>query len=246
MRDYYFNEDKSDEKKRLLGRVCAYSELGMYKEAISECKKIIRLDPNDPSPFVDLGYNCEEDGYVDRAIKYYRYAIRKFPAPSNALSRLYTNLGYCYGKYKKRDDLEIVCCEKALKMDPYNEWALNNIAGILEKKGRRIESLLCYEKAYEACKHKYGAVCDHITHNFAWALYRCKKYTRAWLIYKYLVNECPDKPHVICDFGRVNYKMGAYGEALEYFSKALSISPGRHYRRLYRVAYKKIDNPQSG
>lgn len=226
-----------DEKERLLRRAQGYYTLGMYKDAIEECRKLIRIDPDNPDRFLDLGSYCEDDGQIYKAIRYYKYAIKKFPDDS----RFYANLGYCYGKYKKRDDTEMICCEKALEIDPYNEWALNNIASMLERKGSRKESLVYYEKAYEACKHKYGSVCDHIMHNFAWALYRCKKYARAWLIYSYLADEFPDRYHVICDFGRVNYKMGAYDKALDYFGRALAISPGRHYQRLYRVACNKTN-----
>lgn len=235
MRNYY---DLSDEKNRIRDRILAYTELGMHREAIRESKELVRLDPNDPSSFIDLGCSCEEGGQVDRAIRYYRYAIKRFPSDS----RLYVNLGYCFEKYKKRDDMEIVLCEKALEIDPYNEWALNNIGATLDRKRKLKESLSYHERAYEACKRKYGSVCDQIVHNFAWALYRCKRYARAWLIYSYLIEKCPDKPHVVCDFGRVNYKMGMYHKAWDYFAKALVISPdSRHYKRLYKVAYNKIN-----
>lgn len=234
MRNY---SSVSDEKSRIRGRIQAYSELGMHKEAIRESKELIRLDPDDSSSYIDLGSTCEEDGQVERAMRCYRYALKKFPKDS----RLYVNLGYCFEKYKKRDDIEMTLCEKALEIDPYNEWALNNIGAILARKDKLKESLSYYEKAYEACKHKYRFVCEHIMHNFAWALYRCRKYPRAWLIYSYLVCEYPDKPHVVCDFGRVNYKMGMYRKAVDYFAKALAISPdGRHYKRLYGAAYKKV------
>jgi len=235
MRNY---NSVSDEKSRIRGRIQAYSELGMYKEAIRESKELIRLDPGDSSSFIELGVSCEENSETNKAIRYYKHAIKRFPEDSH----LYANLGYCYGKYKKRDDMEMVLCEKALEIDPYNEWALNNIGAILARKSKFKESLSYYEKAYEACKYKYSSVCEHIMHNFAWALYRYGKYARAWLIYSYLVEEYPDKPHVVCDFGRVSYKMGMYRKAVDYFGKALAISPdGRHYKRLVRVAYNKVD-----
>lgn len=226
----------SDEKSRLRGRIQAYTELGMHKEAVEESRRLVRLDLHDSSAFIELGCSCEENNEVNKAIRYYRYAIRKFPRDS----RLYANLGYCYGKYKKRNDLERYYCEWALGLDPFNEWALNNIGAVAERKGRREESLAYYEKAHDACLCKYGFVCTHILHNFAWALYRSRKYMRSWLFYSYLVGECAEDPNVLCDFGRVNYKIGAYGNALEYFSKALLCNPdSRHYRRLCGMARKK-------
>ena len=241
--DRYLNHnDFSDEKKRLLDHVEGYSKLGMYKEAVDECKKLIRLDPNDPYPFIDLGSSCEDSGQIEKAIKYYRYAIKRFPTHSRCLSRLYTNLGYCFEKYKKRHDAAIICYEKALELDPCNEWALNNIGSILKDRGKRKESLSYYLEAYKTCKQKYGSVCEKITHNLAWAFYLCKNYLMAWRIYGNLVNECPEKNYVLSDYGCVYYRMKNYEKALDLFEEARSIYPKvRHYRRLCQLARKKVE-----
>lgn len=239
---YLIHNDLSDEKKKLLGRIEGYSVLGMHKDAVVECKRLIRLDPNDPYPFVDLGSSCEDSGQVEKAIKYYRYAIKRFPTHSRCLSRLYTNLGYCLEKYKKQHDEAMVCYEKALELDSCNEWALNNIGAILNKKGKWKESLSYYLEAYKTCKQGYGSVCDKITHNLAWAFYLCKNYLMAWHIYSNLASECPEKKHVLSDYGCVYYKMKNYEKAFDLFDKARSMYPKvRYYHRLCQLVKKKIE-----
>lgn len=242
MHRYLNHNDLSDEKNRLSGRVQGYSELGMYKDAVNECRKLIRLDPNDPYPFIDLCSNCENNGQIEKAIKYYRYAIKRFPTHSHCPSRLYTNLGYCFEKYKKHHDMAMICYEKALELDPHNEWALNNIGSVLKEEGRWKESLSYYVKAYETCKQKYGSVCEQIMHNLAWAFYLCKNYSMAWRIYRHLASEYPEKNYVLSDYGCVYYRMRNYEKALDLFDQARSMYPKvRYYQRLYRVARKKIE-----
>ena len=242
MNRYLNYDDLTNEKNRLLDRVQGYSELSMYKEALEESRKLVRMDPDDPALLIDLGSSYEEIGQVDKAIKYYKYAIRKFPMYSCSLTKLYVNLGYCLEKYKKQHSMAMVCYEKALELDPYNEWALNNIASILKSEGKRKESLRYYKLAYRAYKKKHGAVCYKILHNLAWAFFLCKNYRPAHRIYYYLANECPEKNYVLSDYGCVCYRIGNYEKAWDLFEKARSMYPKvRYYQRLCRVARKKIE-----
>ncbi len=238
----HFNDDKPDcnqlcdEKNRLSGRIWAYGQLGMHKEAIDECKKLVRTDPDDPSSFIELGFNCEENGEIEKAIKYYKYAIKKFPG----YSCTYLNLGYCFEKYKKRNDMAMVCYEKALELNPVGAWALNNIGSILQKEGRWEEAISYYKKASESPEKKEEKCILQILHNLGWAYYRSKNYKKAWLIYDYLTNKYSDNATVYGDFGCVNYKMKRFNDALVSFEKALALCrESRHYRRLRKVALIK-------
>jgi len=224
-------------KRRLKDRIWAYHALGMHKEAIYECRKLVRMVPNDADSFIRLGYQCDEGSQTSKAIRYYRFALKKFPDDAY----IYTNLGFCYERYKKRPDLARVCYEKALALDPTHLWALNNLGTIFQKEGDRDSALRYYKKAW------YSAWCDggdeeySVIHNLAWAYFRCKVYRRAWVILCYLVHKCPDSESIQCDFGVVNYKIGAYSRAWDMFSKVLSMKPdSKYYRRLYRVAQKKV------
>lgn len=232
------NDDKMDKKDKLLERAWGYAELGMGKEAIVECEELVRLYPDDPSSFIELGLYCEENGEIDKAIGYYKYAIKIFPK----YSYLYLSLGYCFEKHKKRNDMAMVCYEKALQLNPYEEWALNNTASILQAEGKWKEAVLFYEKSYEACKRS-GIAVGQIMHNLAWAYYRIKNYKKALSIFNILVEHCPDYDNgsVYSDFGCVNYKMGNYREALKLLEKGLSLYPdSKRCQKLYRVVDKKI------
>ena len=240
-----FNDDNlSYEKNRVLGRAWGYSELDMHKEAVDECKKLVRLDTNDSSSLIELGLYCEESGETEKAIKYYRYAIKRFPK----CSRLYLNLGYCFEKYKKRNDLAAVCYEKALELDPNDMWALNNTGVMLAKEGKRKEAILYYEKSYEVYQKSDRSSGAQIMHNLAWAYYRIKSYKKAWLLLTRLTVECPDYDNgsLHSDFGCVNYKMGDYREALKLVERGLSLYPdSRQYKRLYKVVSKKVSQQHS-
>jgi protein O-GlcNAc transferase len=208
----------------------------MHKEAIYECRKLVRMVPNDADSFIRLGYQCDEGGQTSKAIRYYRFALKKFPD----YAHIYTNLGFCYERYKKRPDLALVCYEKAFELDPTEKWALNNMGSILDKEGKRAAALRYYKKAWHAakCQKEQELI---ITHNLGWAYYRAKRYLRARALLERLQKIFPDNEAVCCDLGIVNYRIGQYGRAWDQFSRVLSMKPdSKHYRRLYRVAQKKV------
>ena len=181
---------------------------------------------------MELAICYEHANQFDEAIKHYRGVISIFPG----YSRAYVNLGYLFERYKKRDDLAIVCYEEAFQLNPQDEWALNNIGAILQKQGKWEESLDWYSRAYDANKKS-----SHILHNLGWAYYRCGNYKKALLIYRSLVKKNSDNATIFSDLGCVNYKMKRYKMALRYFKKALTIKPeNRRYGRQCRTVLAKI------
>lgn len=236
MRNMIKLNEMQDDNTRLKDRAWAYCQLGMFKESIYELRKHVRLYPDDADAFLKLGYICDEAGDVNRSIRYYRFALKRFPDDAY----IYTNLGFCYANYKKRTDLARVCYEKALELDPMNKWALNNMGSILQKEAKRAAALSYYKKSW------YSAKCQKdqeliITHNLSWAYYRLKRYRRARALLERLQRIFPDNEAVCCDLGIVNYKIGQYGKAWDLFGKAIWLKPdSKHYRRLYRVARKKV------
>lgn len=239
MNPQFFNDEElSREKNKLLGRIWGYSELEMHEEAIAESEKLIKFDPDDASSYIELGLCYEENEEIEKAIKCYKLIMKRFPKDS----RSYINLGHVYERRKKRDDMAMVCYEKAFELNPGNEWAINNIGAIIQKKGRWRDALNYYEKAYEASKLNREPN-NSILHNLAWAHYHCKNYNKAMGIYHWLAQHESDNAAVCADLGCVKYKAGAYYEAFELFGRALSLCPNsRHYQRLYRVAVRKQAN----
>jgi tetratricopeptide (TPR) repeat protein len=236
MHNHLDNDELAYEKNRLLKHIWGYCALDMYKDAVDECKKLIDIDPNDPESFIQLGFHYEENKETDKAIECYSLVMRRFPQYSYS----YVNLGYIFETYKKRNDIAVVCYEKAAELNPNDEWALNNIGAILQKEGKWKDALSYYERACEVSKKNDGVECYQILHNLAWAYYHCKNYGEASLIYRDLTNEYPDNASMYGDFGCVYYKIHRYSNALNLFKKALSIQPNnKHYQRLYQLADKK-------
>ena len=235
MPDTFKNDDLIDAKKRLLDFAWGHSHLGMNKEAVLDCKKLVELDADDPSSFIELGFYYERNGEVDKATECYRNVMKRFPQ----FYASYTNMGHYFQVYKKRDDIATVCYEKALELNPEDAWSLNNIGTIFQKNGMWQEALSYYEMACKGAE-KEGSVDYKIIRNLAWAYHRCKKYEKAWSLFDYLVKEHSDDAPLYSEFGCVNYKLGQYENALKLFETALSMYPENRYcKRLCRItAYK--------
>jgi tetratricopeptide (TPR) repeat protein len=92
----------------------AYSFLGDYPQAISECRKAIDLDPDFGNPYNDIGAYLIQQGdleeavpYLELAMKAKRYATPHFPHYNYA--RILERRGLWFealGEYKSSLDLE--------------------------------------------------------------------------------------------------------------------------------------------
>lgn len=226
-----------DEKERLRDRALAYIDLRMYKEAIAEYEKIIQLDRKNPYWHIDLAITLEESGNIDKSINCYRNAIKLFPN----YAALYVNLGYCFGQYLKRPDMAMVCYEKALELDPFDCWALNNIAINRGRAGKPQEALYYLRKAMDAIHRERTKPPYTILHNLAFAYFRCKKYKQALRLYKYLLKNYPDKVSLCTDCACLYYRLSQWERALGLLDNALYEFPdNRHCRRLYKLIRNKI------
>ena len=225
-------ESLAEEKDRLRDRAWGYSQLNMHKEAVAECEKLVKIDPDDASSYIYLGFYYEKNGEMEKAIECYKYTMKTFPRDSQS----YISLGYIFEKQEKRNDMARVCYEKALELNPDDEWALNNIGVLLQKEGKWKDALPYYKNAYETSKLN-GEASNWILHNLAWAYYHCKEYNEAMGLYRQLVNEESDNAEIHSDLGCVLYKMGRFSDALASLESALNLCPdNRRYKRLYRFA----------
>jgi tetratricopeptide (TPR) repeat protein len=105
----------------------AISFLGMFEQAILDCKKAIAVDPEFGNPYNDIGVYLMQLGLLDEAIPWLenaklakRYEPKHFP---------YLNLGQIYlAKGDQSKALEEFV--KALDLDPENPIALKAIASM--------------------------------------------------------------------------------------------------------------------
>jgi len=89
-----------------------YSFLGLYDEAIEECRRAIGVDPDFGNPYNDIGAYLIEKGQIDEAIGWLekaarapRYEARCFP---------YFNLGRVY-EHKRQYRKALECYQQALR-----------------------------------------------------------------------------------------------------------------------------------
>jgi Tfp pilus assembly protein PilF len=105
----------------------AISFLGQLDEAIEDCKRAIRVDPEFGNPYNDIGVYLMQMGALDQAIPWLekaksarRYEPKHFP---------FLNLGHIF--MSKGDQMRALEeYVKALDIDPENEVALKAIAGM--------------------------------------------------------------------------------------------------------------------
>ncbi len=94
---------------------CAYSHLGNYEQAIQECKKAIRADPEFGKPYNDIGAYLIEQERWQEAIPWLQKATAasRYDAPCSP----YCNLGRVYERlrsWKKAQE----CYARAVAADP--------------------------------------------------------------------------------------------------------------------------------
>lgn len=110
-----------------------YSDLGKYEEAIEECEKAIKLDPDFGNPYNDIGVYLIKKGVIDEAIPYLKKAIET--KRYCCYHYTYFNLGRVYFK-KGRYDKAIDEFKKSLKIKPnyiLPQVYLRKIYSMLEK-----------------------------------------------------------------------------------------------------------------
>lgn len=237
MERYLEYNEPPDEKERLRERALAYIDLHMYKEAITEYEKIIQMDSGDHSSYMDLAFAFEKSGEIGKSIECYRNAIKLFPDNSD----LYTCLGYCFDVYLKRYDMSIVCFEKALELNPFDEWAIHNVGVNLRKVGKPYEALYYFEEAMDVVQKKGEKPPYNILHNLAWGYCQCKDYKHSLILFDILIREYPDKVSVFTDCVCLYYRVGLWKRALGLLDNMLHQYPeDRHCRRLYKLIRNKI------
>ena len=93
--------------------------LNNFDDAIDNFKKSIVINPDNPSPYYNLGIVYDKKGGLETAITYYKKAI----AISPEYAKAYFYLGHVYAE-KGDLNMENYYLEKAYQLDPSlrNKW----------------------------------------------------------------------------------------------------------------------------
>ena len=102
-------------------RGLAYSDQGLYAEAVDDFSKVIQLAPTTVSAYINRGSSYGKLEKYDEAIADFTDAIRMDPRDSTA----YFGRGAIYF-YQKRYDLSILEYDKAIELNPQEPDAYDN------------------------------------------------------------------------------------------------------------------------
>jgi len=122
----------------------AYKHENDYVKAKEIFEEAIRLDPDDPDLWANLGPVYKILGDIDESIECYKKALdlnREHVVSWN-------NLGAAYSS-KNMTTEAIRCYENAMKINPLDKIAIYNLAEALTKIGKFNKSLAMYNKAIE-------------------------------------------------------------------------------------------------
>lgn len=117
-------------------------EAGQYKDAVEEFKKSIRLKPQSPNAYNELGITYAELGQYKEAIKAFKQAIRLNPKNASG----YSNLGLAYyraGKFKEA----IEPFQQALRLAPDNAVVHDNLGLAYSACGQYDEAVNSFKQA---------------------------------------------------------------------------------------------------
>jgi S1-C subfamily serine protease/Flp pilus assembly protein TadD len=122
---------------------CAYSDKGMFNEAIDEAKQAVFLKP-DALNHSNLGKYYASRGMFDEAITEFKQVLAFDPDDSNA----HSDLG---GSYIWKGDLSegIAECNRAITLDPSNAYAYGNLAEGYYRSGKYDLAVKYCDKAIE-------------------------------------------------------------------------------------------------
>jgi tetratricopeptide (TPR) repeat protein len=112
--------------------ICLFSLIILLFSTACGMPRIIVLnDPLTPEEHLNLGVSYEKNNELDAAVSEYKAAAKSLP-----IAYLYLgNVSFGKGEYADAED----CYRKAIKKDPANAEAYNNLAWLYYTQGRNFE-----------------------------------------------------------------------------------------------------------
>lgn len=240
------NDDSGTEARRvrLLADLNGYVDLDMFDEAQKCAKRLIATGAGDAASFLECGSTYHTAGKHDRAIFFYRLAIRTDPKCREA----YTNLGFLLEKQRRFDEA-IECYRSQLSATPDDPWAYNNL-GIV----------YCYQKKdfifgipFLERGHRNDPENVIIHHNLAWAYYNNREYEKALTEYGVLFKKFTEHnewflenyshtSEIFADFALTCFKLNRHKTARDAIRWAMELRPAnrKEWDKKYREIYKYL------
>ncbi len=199
-------------------------EMKKYPEAISECRKALRINPGLYEAYNLMGIAFRRNGEIDKAIKSYRAALDIQPS----YQRIYYNLGIAY--MKKGDEEQAVSAyREAIAGNRNFADAWNNLGYVYLERGNVEKAILHFKTAID------GNPYHPLAHsNLAEAFIREEEMDKALEeVQKALeLNDELPGPHNI--LGRIYAQQGELEKAEKEYQTAISLDPS-YYKGYYNL-----------
>lgn len=132
-----------DEGMKLYIRGTSRLQESNYSEAVSDLTKAIKLRPDIPEAFHNLGYAYERCGETQKAVKAYERALTLKPAYPSALN----NLGYILATTETDILQAIGLCQRAVQLSPNTPSYRDSLGWALYKANRHREAVEQFKTA---------------------------------------------------------------------------------------------------
>ncbi len=132
-----------DEGMKLYIRGTSKLQENSYTEAVSDLTKAVKLRPDIPEAFHNLGYAFERCGDIKNAIRAYEKALNLKPAYPSALN----NLGYLLASTEQDLLQAIGLCQRAVQLSPNTPSYRDSLGWALYKSNRIQEAAEQFQTA---------------------------------------------------------------------------------------------------
>lgn len=138
--------DYQDAGMRLLVRGTQKLQSGDFVNAIEELRQAVRLRPDMPEAFHNLGFAFEKTGDNKNAVKAYEKALALNPNYPSALN----NLGYLLATLEIDPQRAVQLCQRAVDLEPTSVNFRDSLGWSCYKAGRQDEAITHFRAAIKA------------------------------------------------------------------------------------------------
>ena len=212
--------------------------LGTYKRNMAFATKetmwrdVILKDSKSVRGYNNLGIYYEQQGELDKAIKYYSKTVQLAPMFPNP----YINLGNVYHKKKDFAKAEKFM-KKALSLDPKSALASYNLGNILRESGKTKEAVGAYKRALQLNPRYIEAA-----NNLANIYFKGRNFSEAIKYYRQALFIDPTFAMSYYNIGLAQSNMGKPQDAIQSFEKFIFYWRGD--RKFLAIAQGRINQLQ--
>ena len=196
-----------------------------YHSEIAIWTDTTRQRPQNGRAWTNLGSSYYKAGRFDSAVASFQRAIELLPAYSLTRAMAYASLGqarFVQGRYSEA----IRHLSEALRLNPYNADAHNNLGSALQRLGDREQAMVHFRTAIRLQP-------DHALAHYNMGLFMDLDFDEALRELQTARRLLPDRPEIPFKLGVLLSNHGRYAEACANFAEALRLRPDSDEVRQY-------------